>query len=86
MTEAIPKWLMKRYSKLWKKFKEKEFSFEEALETLKEKDERVLSVILSDLKKAGWVVLALSPTDARKRIYKLKEPNIIVEALLWLIG
>lgn len=81
MTEAIPKWLMKRYSKLWKKFKETTFTFEQALTSLKEKDERILSVVLSDLKKYGWIDLTLDPKDGRKRIYKLKEPNKIIEEL-----
>jgi hypothetical protein len=33
------------------------------------------SVILSDLKKAGWLDIKLHPGDSRKRVYSLKHPE-----------
>ena len=68
--EVAPAWLVKRYMKLWDKFKNKDFSFEDAKKTLKE-DNNFLSVILSEMKKEGWLTLELDPEDARKRLYRL---------------
>ena len=68
--EIAPSWLVKRYMKLWDKFEDKEFSFEEAQKALKE-DNKFLSVVLSEMKKEGWLTLELDPEDARKRLYKL---------------
>jgi len=79
MVEPLPKWIMKRYAKLWKAFDSKDFSFERAVVILKEKDNRVIGIILSELKKAGWVNIKKDPNNARKRLYKLKSPD---EAIL----
>ena len=68
--EVAPAWLVKRYMKLWDKFKDKDFSFEDAKKTLKE-DNNFLSVVLSEMKKEGWITLELDPEDARKRLYRL---------------
>ncbi|MCW1295979.1 MAG: hypothetical protein OH338_03730 [Candidatus Parvarchaeota archaeon] len=68
--EIAPSWLVKRYMKLWEKFEDKDFSFEDAQKTLKE-DNKFLSVVLSEMKKEGWLTLELDPEDARKRLYKL---------------
>lgn len=48
MVKHLPKWVFARYAKLWSKFKDKEFSYEEAKEFLKEKT--AMSVLLSELK------------------------------------
>jgi len=71
MTQPLPKWIMRRYAILWEKFRDKEFNYEKAVSFLKENQERV-SVMLSDLKKYGWLKVNLDPRDSRKRIYKLK--------------
>ena len=68
--EVAPAWLVKRYMKLWDKFKDKDFSFEDAKKTLKE-DNNFLSVVLSEMKKEEWLTLELDPEDARKRLYRL---------------
>ena len=68
--EVAPAWLVKRYMKLWDKFKDKDFSFEDAKKMLKE-DNKFLSVVLSEMKKEGWLTLELDPEDARKRLYRL---------------
>jgi len=75
VTKPLPKWLTERYSQLWRKFKEKEFEHDEAVKVLKEEKERLVSVILSELKKHGWLTVKLHPDDSRKRIYKLKKPE-----------
>lgn len=78
MTNPMPKWLTKRYAILWGTIKEKEFHFEDALKFLNEADKKQLSVILSEIKKHGWIIVILDPKDSRKRIYKLKEPKQIM--------
>ena len=80
MVEPLPKWLMQRYSLLWVKFKDKEFNHEQATKTLPD-DERMVSVILSELRKAGWLEMRLDPEDARRRLYKLKSPEEVVKEI-----
>jgi type I restriction enzyme M protein len=78
----LPKWLEERHSKLWEKFGNSSFRMEEAVELLSkdsgvEKEE--VAVVLSELRKAGWVKVELDPEDARKRIYKLKSKGNIIK-------
>ena len=80
MTEPLPKWVMQRYSILWKKFGDKQFSHEQASRILKD-NEQVVSVFLSDLKRAGWLEVTLNPKDSRKRMYKLKRPEEAVKEI-----
>jgi len=75
LSKPLPKWLMERYAILWKNFKSEEFDHDQAANILKEKKERLVSVILSELKKHGWLIVTLHPDDSRKRIYKLKNPE-----------
>ncbi len=70
MAELLPKWLTKRYSLLCVKFKGKEFNHEQVTKTLPY-DERMVSVILSEMRKTGWLKVRLDPSDMRK-LYKLK--------------
>ncbi|MEM3700188.1 MAG: hypothetical protein QXL57_04915 [Candidatus Bathyarchaeia archaeon] len=81
MTNPLPKWLFLRYAKLWKEKKNQNFDFDEARRLLKEKDDKTVSVILSDLRKHGWLKTFLDPNDARKRTYQLKSPQDIVEEI-----
>lgn len=64
---------MQRYSKLWDKFKEKEFTREQVEKVLNK--DNALAVVLSDLRKSGWLEMKMHPEDARKTIYKLKNPE-----------
>ena len=80
MVEPLPKWLMQRYSLLWVKFKDREFNHERATKTLPD-DERMVSVILSEMRKAGWLEMRLDPEDARRRLYKLKSPEEVVKEI-----
>jgi len=81
MTEPLPKWVMQRYAKLWKAFKSKEFEHEQAVKVLKEKDENMVSVILSQLRRNGWLTIKLHPSDTRKRVYKLKRLKEVLEKM-----
>jgi len=80
MVSPLPKWEMKRYAILWNRFKSKEFAHEQASKVLGD-DKKLVSVFLSDLKKAGWLEVNLDSKDTRKRTYKLKEPNLAVQEL-----
>jgi len=79
MTKPIAKWVQIRYSKLWNKFRTKEFTFEQAKKAIKGKSE--MSMFLSELKKAGWLQISLSSEDTRKRLYKLKDPGIAIKEM-----
>lgn len=81
MTETLPRWLAKRYSLLWKECKDRSFSFERAREILEETNPKTLSVVLSDLKKYGWLAVELDPKTSRKRLYQLKPPQVAIEEI-----
>ena len=71
MTKPLPKWIMRKYATLWRKFRDKEFEHSQAEEILKENT----SVIISFLKKNDWLSIRLNPEDSRKRLYILKSPE-----------
>ena len=81
MTDIIPKWLMKRYSLLWTAFKSRPFSYRKASKILKENDERRMNVIISSLRRHGWVRTEKDPKDTRRRIYYLKPPEKAVNEI-----
>jgi len=71
----VQNWIKKRYLKLLGEFKEKEFSFEEAVDFLKKifnDNEEQVKNILSEMKKAGFLDVKRNPEDKREKIYKLK--------------
>ena len=81
----LPTWIEKRYKYLWEGFKESSFRFEDAAKILKEKmqdSEEQINVILSELRKKGWLGVDFDPEDARKRIYKLKSSEEIISETL----
>lgn len=80
MVEPLPKWLMQHYSLLWVKFKNKEFNHEQATKTLPD-DERMVSAILSKIRKDGWLEIRLNPNDARKGLYELKTLEDVVKEI-----
>lgn len=42
----------------------------------------MVGVILSEMRKAGWLEIRLDPNDARKRLYKLKAPEDVVKEIV----
>jgi type I restriction enzyme M protein len=77
----IPTWLEKRYKTLLEFVRDTPFRFEDAAKILKEKihdSEEQINVILSELRKKGWLEVEFDPEDARKRIYKLKSNEEII--------
>lgn len=81
MSKPLPKWLFRRYARLWKEKKSDEFDYDEARRLLKEKDDKTLSVILSELRKHGWLKATLDPSDARKRTYRLRSPQDLINEI-----
>ncbi len=79
MVEPLPRWIMKAYSKLWTKFKNKEFNHDEASKTLN--NDKMVSIILSELKQRGWLEIRLHPKDSRKRLYKLISPEEAIKEM-----
>ena len=71
----LPRWIKKRYLKLFDNFKNKTFTYEEASaylkETFNDKNDQVKN-ILSELKKSGLLETDRSEQDKREKIYKLK--------------
>ena len=81
MARTIPNWLLQRYAILFRKYRDKDFTFKEAMKTLKEKDKIYASMVLSELRKAGWLGIKLNPEDARKRIYTLIMPEMVINEI-----
>jgi hypothetical protein len=79
MTKAIPKWVMQRYSALYREFKIKEFTRDEAKKVISKfkvkDDERLTNTFFSDLSKKGWVETEKDTEDARKKIFRLVSPE-----------
>lgn len=80
MTDPLPKWIQERYAILWNKFKDKDFTFEQAEKILKNK--AGINVFFSDLRKAGWMEVSLNENDTRKRVYKLKHPETAINGMV----
>ncbi|HLC66730.1 MAG TPA: hypothetical protein VJK52_03770, partial [Candidatus Nanoarchaeia archaeon] len=79
--EAVPKWLQIRFGQLWEKYgNHASFSLANATEVLDESKE-VVTVILSRLRKSGWVTVTFDESDFRKRNYRLKNPAEIFSRL-----
>ncbi len=81
----LPKWLESRYSALWDAFGESSFRMDDATNVLEEKkkDSRdQIGVILSELRKNGWLEVEFDPDDARKRLYTLKSREKIISETL----
>ena len=73
-SKPLAKWVMKRYSILWMETQGKPFSHEDAIRILRA-TAPLTSVILSELKKAGWLNVQIDPEDTRKRHYVLLSPD-----------
>lgn len=81
MVELIAKWLFEKYSQLFVKYTTKEFTFQEAMKILHEDDKAYMSLILSELRKAGWLQIKIDQQDARRRIYNLITLTHIVNTI-----
>lgn len=81
----VPKWVEKRYRELRDSYKDSPFRFEDAADVLRKKmkdSEEQVNVILSELRKGGWLNVDFDPEDARKRIYTLKSSEEVITQIL----
>ena len=72
--KPLPNWIEMRYAVLWKAKGEEKFSFDDAFELLKKKkkDKKpIVSIALSEMRRAGWLSVEANKADTRKRFYKL---------------
>lgn len=71
---SLPDWIKKRYFSLLERFKDDNFNFEEAKNTLfslyKDSEEQT-KLILSELKRANYLEVTKNPDDKREAVYKL---------------
>ena len=87
--QLLPKWIMKRYLILWKALGSNEFDLDKAAKILavldkgSEKDnKKIVTLFLSELRKAGWLEVQFDENDARKRIYRLKHYEPIFDEIV----
>ena len=78
MTSPIPKWLQVNYVSLFIKFDNRKFTLDEARKCLNCKS---VSVILTELRQAGWLVAHLNQKDIRKYNYELVPLNKIFRGM-----
>lgn len=72
--KTLPNWIEMRYAILWKAKGEEKFNFDEAFDLLKKdkKDKKpIVSIALSEMRRAGWLSVETNKKDTRKRFYKL---------------
>lgn len=72
--EPLPKWVMKKYSIIWNKFQEKEFTYKNILSLFNKENINVIRTLIAQLRKSGWLSVRLDSKDSRIRVYKLKDP------------
>ncbi len=75
LQEVIFPWIKRRYLKLLSEFKNRPFTFEEVFNLLQkefEDDENQTKIILSELKRGGYLQVYRNPQNKREKIYKLK--------------
>jgi len=80
VSKVVAKWLIYRFTKIWKQFKYKEFSFKDALRITGDRPEN-LRVVIQRLENAGWVEKKLNLREPRKKIYKIKNLELIFSTM-----
>ena len=75
MVSPLPKWAMQRYAILWSTFKTSEFAYNQVSDALKMNDTNMISALISNLRKNGWISARLDAQDSRKRMYQLTSPE-----------
>jgi type I restriction enzyme M protein len=75
MSRAIPSWVGRRYEILREAFGDSTFRFEDAAKVLMDKNKDAweqVPVFLSELRKAGLLLVESDVRDARQKLYRLK--------------
>jgi len=71
---------------LWGSFKSRQFTFSEAEKALKGDDSRMVAVVLSELKRSGWLDISIAAGNPRKKRYRFTRPGIMKEVVKINIG
>jgi type I restriction enzyme M protein len=75
MSKDIPSWVGRRYKILWEAFSGSTFRFEDAAKVLMDKNRDAweqVPVFLSELRKAGLLLVESDVRDARQKLYRLQ--------------
>jgi type I restriction enzyme M protein len=75
MSRDIPEWVERRRRILWDAFGGSTFRFEDAAKVLMDRNKDAweqVPVFLSELRKAGWLLVESDVRDARQKLYRLK--------------
>jgi type I restriction enzyme M protein len=85
MNKDLPDWISRRYDILSDVFGDKTFKFEDAAKVLMERNKDVweqVPVFLSELRKAGYLIVESDVRDARQKLYRLKSKDVEFEERL----
>ena len=72
-----PKWVLKRAIILWKAYGNSKFTFNKVTNALKNDDPRIIALVLSNLKKNGWLEIGRLPEAKQKKYYKFRHTDIL---------
>jgi len=78
MSKDIPSWVGRRYEILWEAFSGSTFRFDDAAKVLMDKNRDAweqVPVFLSELRKAGLLLVESDVRDARQKLYRLQSRN-----------
>lgn len=89
MSVVLPRWLDGRFEVLWGRFGGRGFGFGDAVGVLGERfgdgEERV-SVVLSELRRRGFLRVEVDSADARRRVYRLRSREEVLAGVFSLGG
>lgn len=81
MVAPLPKKEMRKYASLWRIYRDKIFTHQQAQEILKEKDRHRVTIFFYNLKKGGWMEYMIDKKDKRRRLYKLINPEDAIKKM-----
>ena len=85
MSKDVPEWVERRRRILSDAFGDKQFRFEDAARVLMERNKDAweqVPVFLSELRKAGFLLVESDVRDARQKLYRLRSGDVEFEERL----
>ncbi|MEM0327966.1 MAG: type I restriction-modification system subunit M [Thermoproteota archaeon] len=82
----VQSWVLSRYERLWSAFGDRRFTRDEAVDVLRRFEgsafsEDSVNVLLSEMRRAGLLVVKADLLDARRKIYMLRPPQKLRDLL-----
>ncbi|MEM5867582.1 MAG: class I SAM-dependent DNA methyltransferase, partial [Candidatus Aenigmatarchaeota archaeon] len=82
----VQNWVLSRYERLWSAFGDRRFTRDEAVDVLRRFEgsafsEDSVNVLLSEMRRAGLLVVEADLVDARRKIYMLRPPQRLRDLL-----